>query len=154
MSSPHLLSLAFAAATLAIGCAPAIGDECETALDCSSQGSRICDRTQPSGYCTIEGCEEGTCPEDSVCVKFRPSIERVAVSYCMAGCDNTSDCRNDEGYRCRTAQEFGADGLMEAEILGDQSAQFCTIPRPLMSVPEGPEPDAGMSVDPGEDAGS
>lgn len=151
MSSPLLLSLALAASTLAIGCAPAIGDECETALDCSSQGSRICDRTQPNGYCTIEGCENGTCPEGSVCVKFRPLIERVATSYCMAGCDNTSDCRNDEGYRCRTAGEF-ADGLGEAEILGDQSAQFCTIPRPEMS--EMPEPDAGMSVEPGEDGGS
>jgi hypothetical protein len=144
------MSLAIAAATLAIGCAPAIGDECETALECSSQGSRICDRTQPNGYCTIEGCENGTCPEDSVCVKFRPNLERVATSYCMAGCDNTSDCRNEEGFRCRSAQEFGEPG--EAEILGDPKAQFCTIPRPEMGELE--EPDAGMSVEPGEDGGA
>lgn len=104
----------------AVGCGPDIGDECETALDCSSQGSRLCDRTQPNGYCTIRGCEEGTCPEDSICVKFRPGQSRLALTYCMYGCEEDDDCRNDEGYRCARASDIG-----DAEILGDENARFC-----------------------------
>lgn len=128
-----------------VGCAPAIGDECETALDCSQSGTRICDRTQPAGYCTIDGCERGTCPEDSVCVKFRPGKERLAVTYCMATCEDNGDCRDDEGYRCTSTAEFGAS---EAEILGRANQQFCSIP-PLMSLPfdDAGTPDAATPED-------
>ena len=140
--SPLVFVLAFAAAS-AVGCAPEIGDECDTALDCSSQGSRQCDRTQPGGYCTILGCERGTCPEESVCVKFRPSLERIAVTYCMAECETDSDCRGDEGYECVTQAEF-SEG--EARVLDGAGAEFCSIPRVLMSLPA--EEDSGMSIDP------
>lgn len=137
---------------VAVGCAPAIGDECETALDCSQSGSRICDRTQPAGYCTIQGCERGTCPEDSVCVKFRPGLERLSATYCMATCETTSDCRDDEGYRCTSTTEFGAG---EAEILGRGAPQFCSIPElmseladdagaPMSSEPDASDDDAGF----------
>lgn len=151
MKSPLALSLLLAAAS-AVGCAPAIGDECETALDCSSQGSRQCDRTQPGGYCTIVGCERGTCPEDSVCVKFRPSLERIAATYCMASCEHNNDCRDDEGYKCTSQAEF-ENG--QAEVLGDPSDQFCSIPLlmslpPLELMPDASTPD-GSTVD--EDAG-
>lgn len=142
------------ATLVAVGCAPAIGDECETSLDCSSQGSRQCDRTQPGGYCTIGGCERGTCPEDSVCVKFRPTLERVAVTYCMASCEEDSDCRDDEGYACTSQAEF-ADGL--AEVLDGAGKEFCSVPLLMMSLPpDDTVPDAGgdasmMSSD--DDAG-
>jgi hypothetical protein len=138
---PSLLAfvLLFVAAS-AVGCAPAIGDECETALDCSSQGSRQCDRTQPGGYCTILGCEQGTCPEESVCVKFRPELERIAVTYCMATCETDSDCRGDEGYECKTQGTF-ADGK-EATVLDGAGKAFCSVPLVLMSVP--PEEDASV----------
>jgi len=144
--SPLAIVLFFAAAS-AVGCAPAIGDECETALDCSSQGSRQCDRTQPGGYCTIVGCERGTCPEDSVCVKFRPGLERIAATYCMASCEQDDDCRNDEGYRCTTQDEFEVG---QAEVLGNRNDEFCSIPLVLMSAP--PEEDASMSDPPPSDA--
>jgi hypothetical protein len=125
-------------------CAPEIGDECETALDCSSQGSRLCDRTQPHGYCTLRGCESGTCPEDSVCVKFRPAQERLATTYCMAKCSEDGDCRSDDGYRCTGSHEFGQTDAMEVEILGSSKAQFCSA-LAIMSLPEAeadPEPEA------------
>jgi hypothetical protein len=121
-------------------CAPEIGDECKTSLDCSSQGSRLCDRTQPHGYCTLRGCESGTCPEDSVCVKFRPAQERLATTYCMAKCSDDDDCRSDEGYRCSSEMEFGEAGF-EAEILGNSDQQFCSA-------------EAVMSLQPADDAGS
>src|SRR5690242_18467125 len=49
---------------VATGCKPKIGDECKTSTDCSVTGDRLCDITQPSGYCTIFNCEEpGSCPD-------------------------------------------------------------------------------------------
>lgn len=146
MKSPLALVLC-ALAAIAVGCAPAIGDDCESALDCSSQGSRQCDRTQPGGYCTIAGCERGTCPEDSVCVRFRPALERIATTYCMAECEEDDDCRDDEGYRCTSQTEFSG-GL--AEVLDGRRKRFCSIPL-LMSLPRARD-DAGMSSEPPPDA--
>jgi hypothetical protein len=132
---PNLLrSMATAVVACTLGaCAPGIGDECKTSLDCSSQGSRLCDRTQPHGYCTLRGCEQGTCPEESVCVKFRPQAERLSTTWCMAKCDDDDDCRSDEGYRCRKL-ELEADGgagvdagQPEAEVLGRQGQGFCSV---------------------------
>ena len=130
------------------GCAPAIGDACETPLDCSSQGSRLCDRTQPGGYCTVRGCEQGTCPEDSVCVAFRPCAERLAVTYCMLKCSDSSDCRDDEGYHCTSAEQFG-EGMTDAKILGNSKQKICTIPPVANAVSV---VDAGASHD--DDAGT
>jgi hypothetical protein len=156
MSCPRVLWLFPLLVLVASGCGQNIGDACETALDCSSQGSRLCDRTQPGGYCTIRGCERGTCPDNSVCVKFRPAQERLAVTYCMYECDENSDCRDDDGYRCTSASGFsGASG--EAEILGSASQRICAAkPRtpvdagaPIMSMPDEPSesPDSGAVLD-------
>lgn len=131
------LLLTLACSLLLVACAPAIGDACETVLDCSSQASRACDRTQPGGYCTIAGCERGTCPEDSVCVKFHPfqgavegedpiRQERLASTFCMATCSGNSDCREDEGYRCTAEDEFGQEKRGEAEVLDDPDQRFCS----------------------------
>lgn len=121
--------LSFISAVLALtcnACAPEIGDECESDLDCSAQGSRPCDRTQPGGYCTIQGCEPGTCPEESVCVKFRPNIERLAATYCMYRCEDNGDCRSGGGYRCLSGHEFGNPG---DAIVNDKNpdAKFCAV---------------------------
>ena len=142
--------LVYSALVLAgVGCAPEIGDDCKTSLDCSSQASRLCDRTQSHGYCTIKGCELGTCPEEAVCVKFRPSEERLSVTYCMLKCSEDDDCRNDEGYRCTSAEAFG-----DAEILGKSSQQFCATPAPARAPTMSCEPsvDSG-TCDDEEDAG-
>jgi hypothetical protein len=52
-----------AAALLALvaGCAPKIGDKCTVSTDCSVSGDRLCDSTQPSGYCTVFNCEPNAC---------------------------------------------------------------------------------------------
>lgn len=87
------------------GCSREIGDSCETSVDCDVQNKRICDLTQPGGYCTLRGCEKGTCPEEAVCVMFRPEPERLAASWCMYACDDNDDCR--DNYSCLTAKELG-----------------------------------------------
>jgi hypothetical protein len=109
------------------GCSREIGDGCNTALDCSASGTRLCDNTQPGGYCTLANCQENTCPSESECVKFWPKvsrpadIDRLSMTYCMYKCDERSDCRG--GYDCFTDLNFGAMG--EAEVLGNRNQKFC-----------------------------
>lgn len=75
-------------------CAPEIGDECSTSQDCGS--GRLCDSSQPGGYCTATPCDStATCPDGSVCVKF-PNTE----TFCMLHCEGNGDCR--DGYVCVT----------------------------------------------------
>ncbi|MCS6797382.1 MAG: hypothetical protein NZ898_02435 [Myxococcota bacterium] len=116
---------------VAIGsaCEPRIGDACETSVDCSVQGDRICDTASPGGYCTMTPCEEGTCPDDARCVEFRFEPPRLAVSYCMAACEDDADCRRDEGYRCVRASALrGPDGAPLARLLGSpETARFCAV---------------------------
>ena len=157
-------------APLLPACAPEIGDACASALDCSASGTRLCDLTQRGGYCTLDGCEEDTCPPESVCVQFGKLIDGVLVdrlsrTYCMYKCKKSNDCRQDEGYACFFAKDFGTK--QEARILGPSDQKFCGIvgPKaPAMSMPDAgmsmpdtgmsmPEDDAGMSM-PEDDAGN
>jgi hypothetical protein len=55
----------------AAGCGKEIGDKCTAAVDCDPTGSeRQCDLSSKDGYCTIQGCDFNTCPEEAVCVRF------------------------------------------------------------------------------------
>jgi hypothetical protein len=51
-------------------CGKEIGDDCQFHVDCSPNGDRICDFASEGGYCTIQGCDYATCPEEAVCVQF------------------------------------------------------------------------------------
>ena len=91
-----------------LGCKPQIGDSCKLSTDCSVTGDRLCDTSQPDGYCTIFNCEFGTCPGESACIEFHPgsnapsppsvSTSRFARRFCIATCGQASDCRS--GYVC------------------------------------------------------
>jgi hypothetical protein len=103
-----------------LGCSPEIGDECNTSIDCSPANDRICDVTQPGGYCTIYNCEDttedeadaaqGACPEEAACVVFGTKGSATCEAadgnapyqrtFCMFRCENITDCRTDEGYQC------------------------------------------------------
>src|SRR6188768_1286101 len=76
-----LLALRLALVTLmgavALGCTPQIGDKCTVSTNCSTTGDRLCDVTQPGGYCTKFNCEPGGCPDDSVCVNFGTTLSPV-----------------------------------------------------------------------------
>lgn len=129
----HLASwlLAFGLGTLALGCKPAIGDNCSNSIDCSPRGERICDLAQPGGYCTIRNCESGTCPDDALCVEWRGVLERTADAWCMKSCGKDSDCRGD--YRCVLAGElFDDDGNPLASVLDEGRAahRFCAATNP------------------------
>jgi hypothetical protein len=137
------LRLAFgfvlAASASALGCQPQIGDECETSVDCSQGGERLCDITQPGGYCTVFNCEPGDCPDESVCIAFAAQsssraecatsdgLSRFARSFCMATCGSNADCRS--GYDCI---DVGRAENPWAAVVVDQgdSGKVC-IPPPV-----------------------
>jgi hypothetical protein len=154
LPSCSTLRAAFAClvASMAVACTPEIGDDCSNSLNCSSQSSRECDRTQPGGYCTISPCERDTCPEEATCVKFRPSQERLSVTYCMRKCGDDNDCREGDGYRCLTAKGFS--GCFEAETLDGADKRFCALPSGNKPVepPVDASTDASTSTDASVDA--
>lgn len=122
-----------------LACGKGIGDECETQFDCNDEdNSRTCDISQPGGYCTVEGCDERSCPSEAVCVRFFPREEFLTtrcpdaicspqevclgsgwcapraseITRCMKSCGDNGDCRG--GYECRAtgianAMAFSAD---------------------------------------------
>jgi hypothetical protein len=55
-----------------VGCGKEIGDACVLDSECDPNGERICATKggESGGYCTIQGCDYNTCPEDSVCIRF------------------------------------------------------------------------------------
>ena len=56
-----------------------------TGADCDpTNGTRVCDLSQPGGYCLVDGCDAQSCPEDSVCVRFFPE------QYLTKPCDPTA----------------------------------------------------------------
>lgn len=76
-----------ALAVLAIStaaCGSQIGDSCQTATDCAQDGTRICDISQPGGYCTIVGCDETTCPSEAACIRTFPVefLTKPCNPYC------------------------------------------------------------------------
>ena len=87
MRAANLTLLLLAAVT---GCDVEIGDACTQNVDCSPAGDRVCDIAQPGGYCTIEGCDEGTCPEESLCVRFFPA------EFLTVPCASARDCGADQ----------------------------------------------------------
>jgi hypothetical protein len=102
------------------GCGPEIGDKCSGYQDCSTDGSRLCDDTQPEGYCLIPGCRADDCPEEAVCVRFGEN-ER-GRTFCLKHCIDNSDCRG--GYSC---QDPGMIGDLPTAIIDEapQGESFC-----------------------------
>ncbi len=98
------------AAFFAFGCTPHIGDDCTVSTNCSASGDRLCDITEPGGYCTIFNCEPDSCPDNAICVNFGTQLSSVGQcavsqgnspyqrSFCMAACGSDGDCR--AGYSC------------------------------------------------------
>jgi hypothetical protein len=90
---------------LAAGCAPTIGDGCGSATNCSVNGDRLCDLTQPGGACIVFDCQADGCPDNAVCVRFNPDAPRHTVVACMRRCGDDSNCRGE--YHCSSAAELG-----------------------------------------------
>jgi hypothetical protein len=125
----------------AIGCSKKIGDHCQTSTDCSQLGDRLCDVSQPDGYCTIYNCEPKNsngatkCPDEAACIVF--AAEQSAVTgcanrlgntpysrtFCLKTCKNQTDCRS--GYVCI---DVGAPGNQWAAVDADGPTKVCTQP--------------------------
>ncbi|QQR90895.1 MAG: hypothetical protein IPJ88_03955 [Myxococcales bacterium] len=108
-----------------IACTPEIGDNCSSSVDCSVSGDRLCDRSVQGsgGYCTVAGCDEQTCPDSAVCVKFRSEPSRLSTTWCMASCGSNGDCRTDDGFRCVLDSELGEENF--ATVLEGSDRRFC-----------------------------
>lgn len=151
----ELLAAAVLLAALgAVGCKPEIGDDCQVSTDCSNIGDRLCDTTQPGGYCTIFNCEPGTCPEEAICIAFKTDISqscpdpqggvRYQRTFCMRSCEEEDDCRG--GYDCidmnNPNNPWGADVIESGNVDG----RVCVVPHQGTTTGAG---DAGMSAPPG-----
>lgn len=125
-------------APLLIGCQPDIGDECATALDCSTIGDRLCDTSQPNGYCTIFNCEPDTCPDEAACVAFQQELDpacgpvddarygRFARTFCMYVCEDDGDCR--DGYQCvRPVERLASVVDEETDTDDPQDTRVCLV---------------------------
>lgn len=130
-------------AMAAAACSREIGDGCETSIDCSTESERTCDISQPGGYCTVEGCDERSCPDSSVCIRFFPRLfltktcdgcgpDELCVGenrcapraserrYCAARCSGDGDCRSK--YECR---EAGTEGSLALVSKPESKTRFC-----------------------------
>jgi curli biogenesis system outer membrane secretion channel CsgG len=124
MRSTLALALACILVCLA-ACSPRIGDSCSSSVNCSINGDRLCDTTQPNGACVVFDCQADQCPDDAVCARFNPAEPRLSVLACMRRCSSDSDCRSGDGYRCIDPSTF-EDGLFaEVVDLGRPDARFC-----------------------------
>jgi len=123
-----------ASVVLATGCVPAIGDACQTNFDCSITGDRQCDAAQPGGACTQLGCEEGTCPAEATCVRWRPMASRLEFNACMRRCESDGECRVDQGYECLTPEEVidETSGEQLAELIDADATSFCVAMEPVV----------------------
>lgn len=139
-----------ASAILMGGCAPKIGAKCLVSSDCATNGSRVCDTSQPDGYCTIFNCTDDSCPNNAACVVIDPGVpgcsyndygipSRSSRTLCLATCNSDSDCRQDNGYICASP----LDAPWRAIILdNNQSEKVC-----IVAPTEGTE-DAGLDPAP------
>ncbi len=149
------LAAALSLAALAMGCLPKIGDRCTTSLDCSQTGQKICDGTQPAGYCTVFNCEPDNCPDSAACVAFNNNVDPACAShddgqwprfertFCVRPCtpesDNPagpysqSDCR--DGYDCVPAEARGGIVIDVKTIHAGICLAAVTVPPIGASVP-------------------
>ncbi|MCB9576842.1 MAG: hypothetical protein H6717_07435 [Polyangiaceae bacterium] len=152
-------TVAAAALLFAAGCNPQIGDSCSVSTDCSNVGDRLCDTTQPGGYCTIFNCEPGSCPDEAICIAFSSSVSlacedpqgggRLRRTFCMRSCEGDSDCRG--GYRCI---DMGKDNPWGAGVVEGSvgNSKVCIVPYSGAPMAEDPNTEVCTGTDAGFDA--
>ncbi len=132
------LAAVFSLFAAAVSCTPEIGAKCQVSTDCSIRGDRLCDTSQPGGYCTQLNCQGNGCADEATCVLFNSALpgcgfddrsgpfgSRVARSFCMAQCESNGDCR--DGYVCADPRTFP----WNAVILDDNQNKRTCLAVPL-----------------------
>ena len=89
---PRCLSTLVLFALLASACGKQIGDPCATNIDCATDGTRDCDLSEPGGYCTVNGCDELSCPSEAVCIRVFATKSRGANCREDATCASDQTC--------------------------------------------------------------
>ena len=126
-------------AALAIACNyDPYPNKSQVSTDCSIRGDRLCDTSQPGGYCTQLNCRGNGCADEATCVLFNSAMpgcgyddrsgpfgSRVARSFCMAQCESNGDCR--DGYVCADPRTFP----WNAVILDDNQSKRTCLAVPL-----------------------
>ena len=133
-------------------CTPSIGDKCVLSTDCSTKGDRLCDTSQPDGYCTEFNCSKNNCPDEAACVFFDSKVpgcsyddsngnrgSRVARAFCSALCTKDADCRS--GYICADPKAAPWNGIV---IDDDQSKRTCLV-IPASFYPDAAQPTVDAS---------
>jgi len=112
---PVFRSVAFLAllAFLAPACSKEIGDPCSTSVDCDQNNTRDCDLSQPGGYCTINGCDELSCPGEAVCIRIFPYEAPRSACTQDSDCSSVSlgVCQPDGFCGCSQDAECAGTGL-------------------------------------------
>jgi hypothetical protein len=114
---------------LAAGCGRKIGDECRDALECNNEdNTRTCDLAQPNGYCTIDGCDETSCPKEARCVRFFPMADFLTKSCDPAqptACDPQEVCvAFPDGGRCAPRSTEKRNCLLKCDDDGDCREEY------------------------------
>jgi hypothetical protein len=154
MRTVVLAAIVALGALAGIGCGKEIGDACIVSSDCSPNGDRQClsPMTEKEGYCTVQGCDFSTCPDEAACIRFftgsfankscevdgcsldelcdlngRCVPRSAEIRYCMKTCDSDDDCR--DGYECRDLAKMrlhGGEPVLAPGVPIDSNApKFC-----------------------------
>src|SRR5947209_19955019 len=99
-------------------CGHSIGDSCHTNVDCATDGTRFCDISSPSGYCSIDGCDITTCPSEAICVRFlTPLLDKSCNG------DQLMDGFNPDSSKCSLDQRCVCNNIIQPS--GHCSAWYC-----------------------------
>jgi hypothetical protein len=100
-----LCAVALGAAFLG-ACGKEIGDACVLSSDCSPNGDRQCidSNSTNHGYCTVQGCDFSTCPDEATCIRF------FTGSFANKACDpaKTADACSADPASCCSLDELCA----------------------------------------------
>jgi len=110
-------------------CGKEIGDACVLGTDCSPNGDRLCDPSSVDGYCTIQGCDVDTCPDEAVCVRFfTGSFSNKECDYDVSKVPEGTEarlCSLDEICALNGAHREGDDLLGGHCVARSSEVRFC-----------------------------
>jgi hypothetical protein len=125
-------ALVLALCVLGGACGRKIGDKCKDPLECNNEDiTRTCDLSQPAGYCTIEGCDEKSCPDEAVCIRFFPNMEYLTKPCDPAAptaCDPQELCvRYQGGGRCAPRSTEKRNCVLKCDDDGDCRDEYACV---------------------------